>query len=159
MKLYSRTVIRIEKDNVAIPTATFQAKKLARNGKFVKLIDSEKSLSVKEWWRWVLEDSRPDVPMSGPITIHAQLRWKAPANQSTKRRIAQSPDGEPKVSKPDLDNLCKAMLDTMVQLGYMNDDGQVYSLNLQKYNDWEKGGLVIVIHELGIGEKTKEDTK
>ncbi len=43
-----------------------------------------------------------------------------------------SPEALPKGTKPDIDNLIKAILDELKSMGVYRDDGQVFSLNVQK---------------------------
>lgn len=51
-----------------------------------------------------------------------------PKGHSKKRRQ----DPEPKTTKPDLDNVGKAILDALNEIAY-NDDGQVYRLTVEKW--------------------------
>jgi Holliday junction resolvase RusA-like endonuclease len=66
--------------------------------------------------------------LEGPVSVRIVCWFKRPASHSKKRRE----HGEPKVSKPDLDNLAKAVLDALNEIAY-NDDGQVCWLYVQKY--------------------------
>lgn len=38
----------------------------------------------------------------------------------------------PHARKPDLDNLCKELLDCMTRLHFWHDDGQVFSVRMEK---------------------------
>lgn len=53
-------------------------------------------------------------------------------------------NGEPYINRPDVDNLCKALLDVMTELGFWKDDSKVYSLVCEKF--WAaRPGLYIKI--------------
>ena len=71
--------------------------------------------------------------LEGPVEIRVACWFKRPTSHSKKRREHR----EPKISKPDLDNLAKAILDALNEIAY-NDDGQVCRLTVEK---WYIGGL------------------
>jgi Holliday junction resolvase RusA-like endonuclease len=65
----------------------------------------------------------------------------------SKARMSRS---EPKLSRPDIDNLAKLGLDALNGIAYI-DDGQVYWLNVHKFyvgND-QQAGTEIEIREAG----------
>jgi Holliday junction resolvase RusA-like endonuclease len=70
--------------------------------------------------------------LEGPVEIRIACWFERPKGHSKKRR--QQP--EPKVTKPDLDNVGKAILDALNKIAY-NDDGQVCRLTVEK---WYVGG-------------------
>ena len=65
--------------------------------------------------------------LEGPVSIKIVCLFDRPKGHSKKRR--QQP--EPKITKPDSDNLAKANLDALNEIAY-NDDGQVYRLTVEK---------------------------
>jgi Holliday junction resolvase RusA-like endonuclease len=66
--------------------------------------------------------------LEGPVSIKIVCWFERPKSHSKKRR--QEP--EPKTTKPDSDNLGKAILDALNGIAY-NDDGQVYRLTVEKW--------------------------
>jgi Holliday junction resolvase RusA-like endonuclease len=70
--------------------------------------------------------------LDGPVSIRIVCWFSRPKGHSKKRREHR----EPKISKPDLDNLAKAILDALNEIAY-NDDGQVCRLTVEK---WYVGG-------------------
>jgi Holliday junction resolvase RusA-like endonuclease len=66
--------------------------------------------------------------LDGPVAIKIVCWFDRPKSHSKKRR--QQP--EPKATKPDLDNLGKAILDALNEIAY-NDDGQVCRLTVEKW--------------------------
>jgi Holliday junction resolvase RusA-like endonuclease len=70
--------------------------------------------------------------LEGPVEIRIACWFERPKNHSKKRRQ----QAEPKTTKPDLDNVGKAILDALNEIAY-NDDGQVCRLTVEK---WYVGG-------------------
>jgi Holliday junction resolvase RusA-like endonuclease len=70
--------------------------------------------------------------LEGPVSIKIVCLFDRPKSHSKKRRQYT----EPKTTKPDLDNVGKAILDALNEIAY-NDDGQVYRLTVEK---WYVGG-------------------
>jgi Holliday junction resolvase RusA-like endonuclease len=71
--------------------------------------------------------------LEGPVEIRITCWFERPKSHSKKRRQQR----ESKTTKPDLDNVGKAILDALNEIAY-NDDGQVYRLTVEK---WYVGGL------------------
>ena len=70
--------------------------------------------------------------LEGPVEIRIACWFERPKSHSKKRRQ----QAEPKATKPDLDNIAKAVLDALNDIAY-NDDGQVCRLTVEK---WYVGG-------------------
>jgi Holliday junction resolvase RusA-like endonuclease len=66
--------------------------------------------------------------LEGPVSVRIVCLFERPKSHSKKRRQ----DPEPKITKPDLDNVGKAILDALNEIAY-NDDGQVYRLTVEKW--------------------------
>ena len=66
--------------------------------------------------------AKPSVPLLGPVSVNLEFFFRRP-----KRLLRKcDPDGRvPHDGKPDLDNLAKAVLDALTQLGWWLDDSQV----------------------------------
>lgn len=73
----------------------------------------------------------PAVPWSGPVAVWLAFRLQRPKAHSTRRGIrADAPQWH--TSKPDTDNLAKAVLDCLTQLRVWQDDGQVARITIEK---------------------------
>jgi Holliday junction resolvase RusA-like endonuclease len=98
------------------PTATSQENKVAVvNGKMMHY----KSKGAKQTFSVLtaaLAPFAPAVPMDGPIRL--EVEWRFPKGKSHK-------NNEWRISKPDTDNLQKALKDVMTRLGYWVDDSRV----------------------------------
>jgi hypothetical protein len=66
--------------------------------------------------------------LEGPVEIRIVCWFERPKGHSKKRRQ----QAEPKTTKPDLDNIGKAVLDALNDIAY-NDDGQVCRLTVEKW--------------------------
>ena len=91
--------------------------------------------------------SQVDRCLTGPVSIRMIFWFDRPKGHSKARRTK----GEPKISRPDIDNLVKLGLDALNGVAY-NDDGQVYLLLAEK---WYVGpndnvGMEILITETGV---------
>jgi Holliday junction resolvase RusA-like endonuclease len=83
--------------------------------------------------------------LEGPVEIRIVCWFDRPKSHSKKRR--QQP--EPKTTKPDLDNLGKAILDALNEIAY-NDDGQVCRLTVEKwyvgsYEPYDSTGTIVEV--------------
>ena len=98
------------------PTSTSQENKTAVvNGRIMHY----KSKGAKQTFSTLtaaLKPFAPAVPMDGPI--HLTVVWKFRANKLHKT-------GTWRTSRPDTDNLQKALKDVMTRLGYWVDDSRV----------------------------------
>lgn len=120
------------------PTTTFQDKELAvRRGKPV-IFDSSELIAVKAKLQGHLSKYIPEKPVTGPIRI--LIKWCYPATE-------KHPAGTWKTTKPDTDNLQKALLDCMTRLGFWKDDAQVCSQIVEKF--WsDVPGVFVFITQL-----------
>jgi Holliday junction resolvase RusA-like endonuclease len=66
--------------------------------------------------------------LEGPVSVRIVCLFERPKGHSKKRRQYT----EPKTTKPDLDNVGKAILDALNKIAY-NDDGQVFMLRVEKW--------------------------
>lgn len=124
------------------PTATSQENKTAVvNGKIMHY----KSKGAKATFATLtaaLLPFRPKAPMDGPIRLVCY--WRFPKGKSHR-------SGEWKITKPDTDNLQKALKDVMTRLGYWVDDSRVCSELVTK--TWSnRPGIEIWAEEIGDAE-------
>lgn len=125
-------------------TATAQQKgikvKRSRTGKYYpKFYEKPEVREAKERLYYRLHDFVPTVPIDGPIELC--VAWMFPRGSKPKRYINQ-----PKDTRPDCDNLSKALLDCMTDLGFWHDDGQIAKVHYEKiWVDDPDAGTMITI--------------
>jgi Holliday junction resolvase RusA-like endonuclease len=80
--------------------------------------------------------------LEGPVSIRVVCLFDRPKSHSKKRRQYT----EPKTTKPDLDNVGKAILDALNEIAY-NDDGQVFMLTVEKWyvGPYDSVGTIIEV--------------
>jgi Holliday junction resolvase RusA-like endonuclease len=120
------------------PTITFQDKELAVRGGKPVIFDSSELIAVKAKLQGHLSKYIPEKPVTGPIRI--LVKWCYPATE-------KHPAGTWKTTKPDSDNLQKALLDCMTRLKFWKDDAQVSSQIVEKF--WsDVPGVFVFITQL-----------
>ena len=121
------------------PTVTHHDKKITvKNGKAI-MYDSTELKAAKEKLTAHLAEHIPQEPYSGAVRL--MVKWCF-SNTGTKHG-----DGEWKTSKPDTDNLEKALKDCMTRLHFWKDDAQVASEISEKF--WAAvPGIYVRIEEL-----------
>lgn len=120
------------------PTVTFQDKELAVVKGRPIIHDSAQLHAVKAKLRGHLAKYAPEEPIQGPIRI--MVKWCYPV--TGKHKV-----GEWKITKPDTDNLQKALLDCMTKLRFWKDDAQVCSQIVEKF--WSDiPGIFVFINRL-----------
>jgi Holliday junction resolvase RusA-like endonuclease len=104
------------------PTTTHQAKRIARRGKFVRLIDKPELQQARHDLEALLMAHRPAQPFTGPVRLELQFTWPWLKGHSAKVRA----QGRVlKVTKPDCSNLAKTLEDRLAFLRFLEDDAQV----------------------------------
>lgn len=98
---------------------------------------------AKATWQAVLEQWKPGKPLVGPVRLTLYLTWKhTKASQQRSRK-----DGGfavPKITRPDGDNLIKMIKDVMQQVGYFEDDAQVFDERIVRWHGDIEGVFVSV---------------
>ena len=124
------------------------------DGKFVARVFES---GTAEGWKSLIAAEaakhRPAEPISGPVFVNAYFIFPRPkSHYRTGKRANELRADAPEwhTSKPDRDNLDKALLDALTQLGgFWRDDCQVCAGVLQKsYGDLP--GVMILIGELEV---------
>lgn len=106
------------------PTVTDQMHRVsAKNGKTI-IYDSPKLSDAKDKLRASLSRHRPKQPYSGAVRL--LVKWLFPLS-------GKHVDGEYKTTKPDTDNLQKALKDCMTKEGFWRDDALVVSEITEKF--------------------------
>lgn len=130
-----------------VPTVTAQEKRITvRRGKPV-VYDDWRIIDAKSLFCGWLDRHRPKEPIKGPVQLFVE--WWFP--YSGKQHI----DGEPKITRPDTDNLQKLFKDCMTKVGYWKDDAQVYREHIGKV--WNKTGGIHVMVEWEEDEEDKNE--
>lgn len=114
------------------PTSTAQQRQFFKKGN--ALTPAAKKASAT--WQAIVEQHKPDKPLQGPLEVRLLVSW-------FKKGLSE---GEPRITKPDVDNLAKLILDAMTKAGYWLDDNQVCDLRVTKYNS-PIGGLAVTVEE------------
>jgi Holliday junction resolvase RusA-like endonuclease len=110
------------------PIAQPRVKVSTRGGFARAYIDAKHPIhAYKQAIRLAYVNSGGEV-LEGPVSVRIVCLFERPKSHSKKRR--QEP--EPKTTKPDLDNVGKAILDALNEIAY-NDDGQVFMLTVEKW--------------------------
>ena len=125
------------------PTVTHHDKDLhafMRGGKPCAVLhDSPELKAARAKLRAGLAPHAPAAPLGGPVRL--VVKWLFPAG-------GRHPDGAWKTSKPDTDNLDKALKDEMTRLHFWRDDAQVASEISEKF--WANTpGIFIRVEVLG----------
>lgn len=76
------------------------------------------------------EKYRPEKPAEGPIQI--RITFVFPYRKSEKKTLVASQAVIAHTVRPDLDNMEKALLDTMTRLGFWKDDAQIFDKSTAK---------------------------
>lgn len=124
----------------SLPRTTAQQKRY--NGKTHTYYKSSALASMETEFYYKLLDHRPKRPSEYPIKI--VLRFYFDTKDKKKWDM-------PKVTKPDVDNYCKAFLDQMTKVGYWRDDAQVYRLLAEKYYS-ERARIEVIYSEVTYEE-------
>lgn len=124
------------------PTVTHNAKQLhafLRAGRPCAVLhDSPELKDARAKLHAYLAPHAPAKPLAGPVRL--VVKWLFPAGDH--------PDGSYKPTKPDTDNLEKALKDEMTRLHFWHDDAQVASETSEKF--WANTpGIFIRVEVLG----------
>lgn len=94
----------------------------------------------------------PETPLEGPLFVGLEFYFPRPKNHyRTGKMKSVLRDSAPgyHTSKPDADNVIKAVMDALTTLRFWNDDSQVCDVRARKlYDDGRGPGCIISIKEL-----------
>jgi len=125
------------------PTRTAQQKGLKVVNGHPMFFEKKVVRDAKTELMWKLKPYVPSKPMEGPLSI--TISWAFELKSCKKPQW--------KITRPDLDNLEKGLLDVLGKMGFFKDDAQI----VEKYtNKWAvpvgQGRLSIIIREAPDGE-------
>ena len=96
---------------------------------FIGRYEKSEAKAAEKRMMGLLQPHVPPQPYDEPICV--TVEWTYPWNKSeTKKRKAEG--WQPCGTRPDIDNLCKTLFDTMTKLGFWTDDGRICSLRFVK---------------------------
>lgn len=119
-----------------MPTSTAQQKRY--NGRTHTYFKDKKLMAAEQAFYLALKPHAPRQPSDKPIELHIWYYF----NIKDKKKW-----GQPKTSKPDVDNYSKAFIDQMTKCGFWNDDSQITNLHIEKYYA-EKATIVVQYKEV-----------
>ena len=115
------------------PTATAQQKGVfVRNGR-AHFFTKAKVKAAERTWRDMLTPHRAAIGETIDAPVGVSVRFVFPYLASTPKRIVKAGIEIPQGRRPDIDNLLKALLDTMTQMTFWRDDGLIVSLHAEKW--------------------------
>lgn len=112
------------------PTSSHHAKTIVRVRGFARLADKPALVAAKEMLDALLLPHRPPVPFEGPLTLALTFTW--PWRKHTPKKI-RALGRVPRETKPDCSNLAKTTEDRLVAMRFLQDDGLVARLVVEKY--------------------------
>ena len=116
--------------NCIPPKATSQQKGVMVIGGHPRFFKKKHVKQAEDSLMSLLMPHSPAVPFVGPVKL--TVYWTYPWRKSEKKSvIAQG--CAPCDTRPDCDNIVKALSDCLTRLNFFNDDSQVYSLTFEKY--------------------------
>lgn len=114
-----------------IPTAQQRARhtRAGRTYKSATQCANERTLEA------MLLPYRPETPLEGGLSLKFEAFMPIPLSASKKRAEAMLDGKIGHTHKPDIDNLCKQILDSMTRLRFWEDDRQIVELAARKRYD------------------------
>lgn len=124
------------------------------NGKFAaRVYDAGTAEAWKSAVAWRAREFQPPEPITGPIDVSLQFWLPRPKGH----HVASDPSRPLKTNaprhhtgKPDCDNLAKAVLDCLTQIGFWVDDSQVIHLRVRKayVGTYGNSGVAVLIERV-----------
>jgi Holliday junction resolvase RusA-like endonuclease len=133
-----------------IPKGQPRARAFAKHGR-VRMYDPGTAEAWKAQVALSVKRELPESPMEGPVAVVMAFALPRPKSLTGKRHA----DGAiPHTGKPDADNLCKAVLDALTQIGLWRDDSQVCAVSVVKNYASKTGrpGMALEVVEVGETE-------
>ena len=91
--------------------------RFARRGKFVTTYTPKETLNFEQLVGWCAKEAGAD-KLRGPVEVSAKFYFRLPKH---KHRKTKPVEAKPKTTKPDLDNLIKAILDGLNNIAFVDD--------------------------------------
>lgn len=115
------------------PPTTSQMKRAARTKQGIRFFKSKEQQDSEHSWASVLLPHQPPTPLDGPLEVSIALFYPYTKGDTQRVRDRDRKDHIPHTSKPDLDNVVKALTDQLVRLKFIVDDSRIYDLRVRKF--------------------------
>jgi Holliday junction resolvase RusA-like endonuclease len=123
----------------------------ARNG-LVRMYDPGTAEAWKGEIALAAKPHTPSEPIAGPVALNLQFYFARP-KKHYKRETLRADAPYRHTGKPDIDNLCKAVMDALTQLRWWHDDAQVASLvGLKIYTEAGFEGVLVKVFAIAESE-------
>lgn len=119
-----------------MPKSTAQQKRY--NGRTHTYFKDKRLIDAEQKFYAALKPYAPKHPSEKPISLHVWFYFDIKERKKW---------GQPKTSKPDVDNFCKAFIDQMGKCGFFRDDSQITDLHIEKFYA-EKATIVVQWKEI-----------
>jgi len=134
---------RIEAVWLGIPPAvTAQQKGVTVRGGRPRFFTKAKVASAKALFRQAFGPFSPAVPMTGPVRVEVEYVFPF---RATERRADREAGIVPHDTRPDMDNLSKALFDVLTDLRWWLDDGQICQPAARKWRGVQPGIWISVM--------------
>ena len=146
----------VEGDPKAQPRARSFARKLKDGRVVARVYDAGTAEAWKTQVAAAAKPHRPATPLTGPVSLQIEFRMKRPkSHYGTGRNANRLKPSAPvfHISKPDRNNLVKAVEDAMTQLGFWRDDAQVAAGETTKIYTLEGERPGVTIRVLTLSEE------
>lgn len=106
-----------------MPKGTAQERQF--NGKSRICYKSKTLLETERLYRAQLIPHKPEKPVEGAVRLLIVLYF----DKKSPKKLW----GKFKITRPDIDNFCKALIDQMTKVGFWIDDSQIADYHVKKY--------------------------
>lgn len=130
-----------------IPTTTFQSKGVNRRTGCVYTSKAAQDARAhfRSWVARALREHGKDFKLEPPYVVDIEYYYVAPENIEQKM-LENDVSLWPKITKPDLDNLGKMILDVLTETGVIEDDSKVYIYRSSKFYRFPEDGEYVMIN-------------
>jgi Holliday junction resolvase RusA-like endonuclease len=100
----------------------------------------------------IMGKHKPETPLHGILSVELDIHYPHTVKSGggfNELRLGRVP----KISKPDVDNIAKLILDAMVKGGIIDDDAHVHRLNVAKWHS-DITGIGVIVEELKLDYET-----
>jgi len=112
------------------PTSTSQQKRaVALPGKGIRFFKTKAQQQAENNYMALVYPHRPPEPMQGPVSLSICFTFPWRKSEPKKNRVNGC---RPHETRPDVDNIAKALIDVMGASGFWRDDAQIAEMHLKK---------------------------
>jgi Holliday junction resolvase RusA-like endonuclease len=120
--------------------------RVAVRGKFAQAYKTKDQQANERTLEACLMQHKPPSPMAGPLVLEFVAALPVPKSVSKKARASMLSGEDYPAKRPDIDNLCKQLCDSMTRLQFWHDDVQVVCLRADKIYA-ESGYWTVAVYE------------